>query len=538
MYMDRGPPRFRLWWVRFHFLERLVALGYNPMYIDTDVSFRVNPYPLFKGPLSKYVLFGQDETGNINGINIGIIYAQDARPDGGAHWVLNQTVSRMFDILEAEPIVKRWDGNVVVGAKEMLWDQHIYNDVIESAIFGKPMYRRSHQRVIDPHDGGREKWEIKNGYPQHFEAKMRWDKETIDIRDEDLPLSANGVKLDLAPGKYHIKTMPLRCYGLDRDEQAQEPEMMVAAPPWLIAGWSGVAGDDTKTGVTGNWNADPPQIAMAHMVGALAKQTTFKSLGWWQYGAEVYRQWGLSELERELDVNGALAVKGLRVGSMYSDPTKGVEAYGLAVARIVQLATAAGRRPVIPALDCAAPWIEKKSNTFVGVLDREHVIVSAWCDADSAAGGGGGGGGGDGDKKKGGLGTCCASVNFDCNEGIILQIDLDRDPRYQSLHDDVAYVKVEKLLGVVGDNNDDKKVDASNLEELLKGPRLVIIELDGGGDGDGGWGGELGVPEVEKLTQTQRDRIDTLFRGCERLNCVPPNKPWPSHREPCRRPEN
>jgi len=48
---EDGATPFRLWWVRFHFLERLVALGYNPMYIDTDVSFRVNPYPLFKvGP--------------------------------------------------------------------------------------------------------------------------------------------------------------------------------------------------------------------------------------------------------------------------------------------------------------------------------------------------------------------------------------------------------------------------------------------------------------------------------------------------------
>jgi len=27
------------------------------------------------------------------------------------------------------------------------------------------------------------------------------------------------------------------------------------------------------------------------------------------------------------------------------------------------------------------------------------------------------------------------------NEGVILQIDLDRDPRHAHLHDDVAYVK-------------------------------------------------------------------------------------------------
>ena len=174
------------------------------MYIDTDVSFRVNPYPLFKGPLSKYSLFGQDETGHINGINIGIIYAQDARPGGGAHWVLNETVSRMFNILEAEPIMRRWDGSVAAGAKETLWDQHIYNDVVESAIFGKAMYRRSHQRMINPDNGGRDKWEIEQGYPQHGPS-MNWDSDTIRVEEKDLPLTATGAKLALSVGRVRAR---------------------------------------------------------------------------------------------------------------------------------------------------------------------------------------------------------------------------------------------------------------------------------------------------------------------------------------------
>ena len=208
-------------------------------------------------------------------------------------------------------------------------------------------------------------------------------------------------------------------------------------------------------------------------------------------------------------------VVGLKVGGE-ADAGRAVEAYGVAVARIVELAVAAGRRPVIPALDCSAPWIERHAHSFLGVSDRHHVIVSAHCDADSAAGGGGGSGGGgggsdgDGESTAGGgdsgdgsgaggggggagggggtakeriaaltelyekglvtqdefsaakakvferlavgstqvgtaagvkKGVCCASVNFDCNEGVILQIDLDRDPRHAHLHDDVAYVK-------------------------------------------------------------------------------------------------
>jgi len=74
--------------------------------------------------------------------------------------------------------------------------------------------------------------------------------------------------------------------------------------------WRATSARPWLEGVSGNWNLDPPRVAMAHMVGGLAKQTTFKSLGWWHYGAEVYREWGLTALERELDAGGALAVSG------------------------------------------------------------------------------------------------------------------------------------------------------------------------------------------------------------------------------------
>ena len=62
---------------------------------------------------------------------------------------------------------------------------------------------------------------------------------------------------------------------------------------------------------------------------------------------------------------------------------------------------------------------------------------------------------------------CCV---FTCNlcgrydEGVILQVDLDRDPRYEALHDDVAYVKVDALVSSPGG-----KVDGAALETLLKG---------------------------------------------------------------------
>ena len=160
------------------------------MYIDTDVSFRVNPYPLLKGPFKEYSLFAQDESGHFNGVNIGWIYAQNARPNGRVRWVLNQTVTRMMEILEHQPEpLMRWDGQPVIGAKEALWDQHIYNDVLESCVYGEDMRRRSMQRLIEPRDDLRRAWEIEQGYPMDGAP---FDEGRVVVNAEDVPLTCPG----------------------------------------------------------------------------------------------------------------------------------------------------------------------------------------------------------------------------------------------------------------------------------------------------------------------------------------------------------
>jgi len=86
------------------------------------------------------------------------------------------------------------------GTKETVWDQHIYNDVVESAVFGKEMHRRSHQRMVDPAGGARQAWEAAQGFPQGGE-EMSWDVATVDVRAEHLPTTASGAALALALGR-------------------------------------------------------------------------------------------------------------------------------------------------------------------------------------------------------------------------------------------------------------------------------------------------------------------------------------------------
>jgi hypothetical protein len=577
---ERADP-FRLWWARFHLLERLVAFGYNPMYVDTDVSFRVNPYPLLKGPFANFSLVGQDETGHVNGVNIGFVYAQNARVGGPAHRVLNETISRMFAILEHAPDpVKQWDGGVARGAKEHLWDQHIYNDVIESAVFSRDLRRRSGARLIDPSGNKRQLWndDEANAFPKNTD----WESFEVLVREKDVPLTASGTKMALEPGTFQARGARLKCVGADvpgyatsskRDGSSNvssrfstlnetassvteetfqtsrreidvcvEPELFLASPPWFLAGWSGVAGDERFRGVRGAWVYDPPIVAVAHFVGALAKQQTFKQLGWWQYGAEAFTTPGLPSLaatQSKLDRKGALGVKRLRAATAATttDPAAGAAAYGEAVARLVSLAVALGRRPAIPEIACDSPWIKKEPGAFLGIMDRERVVVGARCDASGALvaeeetkkNASGPFGGKDGSPIAQGSVSCCATVNFACDEGVVWQVDLDNDPRFKRWREGVRSVDVSALPRVANEPDVVDVVAASTFlsDSGLDDAPLLVLDLERS-DGI--------VPNVGNVSPETAETVNAFFYACDRLDCRPPRRPFPTDVDPCRVP--
>jgi len=589
---ERSDP-FRLWWARFHLLERLVAFGYNPMYVDTDVSFRVNPYPLLKGPFARFALVGQDETGRVNGVNIGFVYAQNARAGGPAHRVLNETIARMFGILEHAPDpVTQWDGDVARGAKEHLWDQHIYNDVVESAVFSRDLRRRSGARLIDPSGNARMAWNDAeaNAFPRDTE----WEPFEVVVRPTDVPLTKAGTKMALEPGRFQARGARLRCVGADvpgyatREEEAKihpalrasnaqrstfnatsssikeqkqkrvprscvEPELLLASPAWFLAGWSGVAGDARFRGVRGGWNLDPPVVAVAHAVGALAKQQTFKQLGWWQYGAEAFgtprgEVPALAAVQSRLDRKGGLGATRLRAatGATTADPAVGAAAYGEAIARLVTLAVALGRRPAIPEIACDSPWIAREPGAFLGIKDREHVVVGARCDArgplvalqteegEDASGGSGGGEGSGGEGlgegfRESGFVSCCATVNFACDEGVVWQVDLDRDPRYARWRERKKVVDVSDLPRVAGEPS---VVDVAATSSFfaaagLDDAPLLVLDLAGSNGV---------VPSVGNVSPEMAETVNLFFYACDRLDCRPPRRPFPTDVDPCRVP--
>ena len=505
---EQATP-FRLWWVRFHYLERLVGMGYNPMYVDTDVRFEMNPYPLLKSPpFDKFTLFAQDENGHPGGLNIGCVYAQNAPEFGVTRWVLNETVSRMLRIIDTEPPLQKWNGQVAAGAKETLWDQHIFNDVVETAVSGKPVFKRSMQRLIDPGDGNRlrDDW-VKNQNYDH----SAWDLSMEKIDEKVLPLGLKDV--DVRPMKvddtYEIKSKKFQgLKGFSPTENGKDPnkdEYVCGFPPWFVSGWSGIAGPAQVQGQPGYWTAKPARIVMGHAVGALRKTTTFKGLGWWNYGAEAYKPYKLQNVEEKLGKKGVLGFIGLKTNE--ANAIVGVESHGLSVARVVEIATSAGRRPISPTVPCDAPWIEKNPSAMHGIMMRHQIVLSQLCGRERNE-------------------MCCQSLNFDCDEGVMLEVDFWNDPRYARFRDDIIVVSAKDVVNDSGNEIDLSTIEVK-IDSLSQGKKTVFVDLAALEDSSIV---PKGVGEAKYVPER-----DAIFDTCDRLDCRPPNKPFPSEHEPCRR---
>ena len=505
---EQATP-FRLWWVRFHYMERLVGMGYNPMYVDTDVRFEMNPYPLLKSPpFDKFTLFAQDENGHPGGLNIGCVYAQNAPEFGVTRWVLNETVSRMLRIIDTEPPLQKWNGQVAAGAKETLWDQHIFNDVVETAVSGKAVFKRSMQRLIDPGDGNRlrDDW-VKNQNYDH----SAWDLSMEKIDEKVLPLGLKDV--DVRPMKvddtYEIKSKKFQgLKGFSPTENGKDPnkdEYVCGFPPWFVSGWSGIAGPAQVQGQPGYWTAKPARIVMGHAVGALRKTTTFKGLGWWNYGAEAYKPYKLQNVEEKLGKKGVLGFIGLKTNE--ANAIVGVESHGLSVARVVEIATSAGRRPISPTVPCDAPWIEKNPSAMHGIMMRHQIVLSQLCGRERNE-------------------MCCQSLNFDCDEGVMLEVDFWNDPRYARFRDDIIVVSAKDVVNDSGNEIDLSTIEVK-IDSLSQGKKTVFVDLAALEDSSIV---PKGVGEAKYVPER-----DAIFATCDRLDCRPPNKPFPSEHEPCRR---
>ena len=449
---DDGADAFRLWWSRFYYMFKLSGVGYNVMYIDTDVSFRFNPYPVFKradAPLKSYTLFAQAEGQTIDQLNVGFMYIQNAKPDGVARGILNETITRMLAVLESNPPLKDWRGEVAAGAKESLWDQHIFNDVVLSAVVGRAVNPRQGQRVVEPSQ--RQAWVASHVPKFPSEAEKRWIVERKEVDERLLP---PGARRATVTEVYYRELAGLKGWTSYDDEY-------VAAPPfWVIDGWTGAGWSPKTQGANNAWvDKDDMPVVMTHFVGGTDKPLEMKALGWWDYHVEDDD----TNTNTNTNTNAFITVKGLKIDAATS--AEALYKIKLQTYRLIKLGLSLNRRVITPAVSCDEPYIERKSDAKFGVWSQNNFVLSTKCGIDASR-------------------TCCLPKRMSCPGITLGWIDFFNDVRYTTLHHEdtqthisvdailehntdnepqerVAFIDVDRLKTIVGDQNDDSSVDAN-----------------------------------------------------------------------------
>ena len=146
---------YHLWWQRWFFLSEAVGLGYKVLSLDTDVSLRADPYPLFHGPLAHHDLITGLDTDQamrpfyFPAANVGLVYARGP-PNGGAHWVLSESRRRLERLLQGGIVPLPEQRGV---SQQVVWDQDTFKDVLETAAFtpAAPSYRHAQGHCMGRH---------------------------------------------------------------------------------------------------------------------------------------------------------------------------------------------------------------------------------------------------------------------------------------------------------------------------------------------------------------------------------------------------
>lgn len=448
---DTGADAFRLWWSRMEYMWRLSGEGYNVMYVDTDVSFRSNPYPAIKLALGDIQLLAQGEYPGALGLNIGFMYIQNAKKDGIARGVFAECIARMLSVLESEPPLRKWNGDIARGAKESLWDQHIFNDVVASAVVGRFIDPRQGQRIIAPEK--RHEWVAEQRFAT--DGELRWAVKRSDLPLELLPerfRSDEAFAEEFDRGNASAFAVHYRPLTKLR-EYVDERENVAAAPFWLLDGWTGAGWSAKTQGANNAWVGAVP-VMMAHFVGGYDKTLEMKALGWWDYSADAYAT--PSTLDVEATRGRFLSVAGLAIEAETS--AEALHRVKLETLKLVKLAMATKRRVVAPTVSCSATFIDKRPIAHYGVWSQNEFVLSVAKP------------GGDTNE------TTCVPKHMACPGVIVQAVEFRDDERYKSYRgasDDVrVVVDAASLLN-------DGLLDVEKLRKsaLPKSTAMVVLDV-------------------------------------------------------------
>ncbi|KAG2437206.1 hypothetical protein HXX76_005869 [Chlamydomonas incerta] len=137
------PTAAPMWHNRYRLAARAVRLRYNTFIVDTDAIFFDDPYVYFKSPPfanftiinQPEVLYNQDDYVNEVRPNGGVLYIQNAAPDGPAAWLLAEVTDRLLRWIEDGFNTTRHTHDVLTWCNYM--DQDGLRDAISSVMMGR-----------------------------------------------------------------------------------------------------------------------------------------------------------------------------------------------------------------------------------------------------------------------------------------------------------------------------------------------------------------------------------------------------------------
>ncbi len=301
-----AEPRRTMWYMRHHYMVRLIALRVNTLMLDGDIVALGSPYAELHSPVyaAHNLVYSLDHRLRVDEVNIGFMYGRNCTPRGRAEWVLQETLRR--EAAHCAPTATEYFGDSGpfwresdaaaesapphrVNGFTTAQDQKIMSDVLASSTCGRAIYRKFLPSQVKVLDRARfaARWHVQGGC-----SDMRV------VGDTEAPHAV------------------LRSYSSDAWPEKTEPpvERVAATSATLLSSWHGTGAGEAP-GWSGAWVESPP--ALAHFVGgevAGGKINLMQALGWWDYGAdEVVAHVRASTDDTE--IRGALPSQLLAAGS-------------------------------------------------------------------------------------------------------------------------------------------------------------------------------------------------------------------------------
>lgn len=294
-----------LWYLRHHYMVRLIALGVNTLALDGDITLQGNPYAVLKAlPLSRHtLLYSLDHRNMCDEVNIGFMYCNNCSDGGRAQWIVRETIRREQSFCSPNAAATYGDSGTFFNATDAAgvtapphtprrWtsaqDQKVMSDVLASSCCGRPVFRKLipyNYKLLD-----------KGGFAKAFYPT-----------DDCHRMAAD------ADGDRTAHYAPLKLFDPTPGSPDPPPETMATVPGDVISSWHGT-GVGELAGWSGAWLGPHPPV-FAHFVGGDASGTKvalMQALGMWRFEAdEVVAHVRLEEKlpANSTDVTGVLPME-------------------------------------------------------------------------------------------------------------------------------------------------------------------------------------------------------------------------------------